>query len=312
MIAMSMGNFMGAVNRMLEEHRQDPTTWHMLPMPLNYQTLGGEAKHLAPVELIERATDILLGSMGIPQEFYRSTISLNGGPPISLRMFERHWSFYTTIQEDWLNWFLTQCSKIMNWETVHATIMKTSVVEDDMTKQVRLNLASSGVISKRTALIPYGINPDIERSRMADERLRDAEQARDEQRRMAKMDMMDQAMPPTPPIPPNAADPNMGMPPEGAGGAPGGAPGGMPPMAPGGMMGGGAAPGMDPTLEQMNADAQGVAQQLLTMDPTTRRRELVNLKKQNPSMHALTKQMLTDLEQQAGMVGVQAARSGQM
>lgn len=312
MVQMSMSNFMGSVRRMLEEHRLDPTTWHTLPMPVQYQTLGGEAKALAPVELIERATDILLSSMGIPQDFYRPTLSMGGGPPISLRMFERTWMHYITNIEDWMNWFLAQCAKIMNWETVHATLMKTSVIEDETNKQIRLNLASSGVISKQTALLPLNIDPDIELQRISDERKREAEQAREEQRAMAKSDMLDQAMPPVPPIPPNASQPMNGMPlpPPGAEGAPPGMPPGMPGGAPG--MGSAVNNGMPPTLEQMTADAQSMAQQLMVMDPTSRRRELVNLKSQNPSVHALVKQMLTDMEQQAGQAGVQAARSGQM
>jgi hypothetical protein len=54
--------------------------------------------------------------------------------------------------------------------------------------------------------------------------------------------------------------------------------------------------------------AQQTAQQIMSMDPQSRRRTLVDLKKTNPSLHAVVKSMLADMEQQAGQQGIQQAR----
>ena len=294
MLSNNMGNFMGTVRNMVKQHRMDPTTWHTLPFPLQYQAIGGEAKKLVPVELIDRAQDILLTSMGVPQEFYRGSISMQTGPPISLRMFEKTWTHYTTMLDDWLGWFMGQCSRIMQWEgNITGKLERTSVMEDDMGKQVKLNLASAKVISNRTALKAFGLDQDRERSQIIEEDRIMQELMREEQRKEENTMMMSEQMAP---IPPGASDPNMGMPMEGGGvPAPGaGAPVGGAPMPPMGSAPLGAG---SPTLEGLMEEANQAAQQIMAMDPTTRRNELTTLKKSNPTLHAQVKQIVSDTEQ---------------
>ena len=291
MLSNNMGNFMGAARRMIKQHRMDPTTWHTMPFPLQYQALGGEAKSLVPVELIDRAQDVLLTSMGVPQEFYRGSINMSGGPPISLRMFEKTWTHYTTMLDDWLGWFINQCGRIMQWETnITGKLERTSMLEDDMGKQVKLNLASAKVISNRTALKAFGIDVDREREQIIEEdrimnELLSEQQKKDEHTAMLSEQMA--------PIPPNAAAPNMGMPPGAEGG---GAPppeGAIPPAGPAPM----GASGPSPSVDDIMAQAEQIAQQIMASDPTTRRRMLTDLKQQNPTLHAQVKQMVTDMEQ---------------
>ena len=294
MLTNNMGNFMGSVRRMLRQHRQDPTSWHTLPLPINYQALGGEAKQLVPVELIDRAQDVLLASMGVPQEFYRTSLSSTGGPPISLRMFEKSWVRYVTQLDDWLNWFVDQVARIMDWESgITAKLERVSVIQDDMTKQVKLNLASAKVISQRTALRAFGLDLDQERAQILEEDqvMNDmlAEQQMKDQRKSALVEAM---QPPPPGAPPQGQMP-MGSPPV--------VPPGSPPPAsgPAPMMPGGMAPpsaGANPSVDELTAQANDLANQIMSMDPTTRRRTLSDLKKSNPTLHAMVKQMLTDME----------------
>ena len=321
LVSYNMGAFMGSVRSMIRKHKMDPTTWHTLPFGLNYQMLGGEAKQLAPVELLDRALDNLLNSMGVPQEFYRTSLRMGEAAPIGLRLFERVWSHHTTMTDEWLNWFLGQCSRIMSWEKVSGKIVRTSIVEDSDSKQVKLNLASSNIVSKYTALKAFSMNYEYEQDRMAEERREDAERQMEEQVEAVKMQTLNESMtqaimsPPQGMIPPNAAQPNMGLPPGQGQGAP--------PPPPGDPSQGGAQPSITaapmganpPTLDQMLNQAQSMAQQLFTSDPTSRRSQLTNLKRQNPSLHALIKQEMDNMAQSAGSQGVQQARQagqGQM
>lgn len=80
----------------------------------------------------------------------------------------------------------------------------------------------------------------------------------------------------------------------------------MPPMG-GGMPGGGSA-----SLDDLLAQADQIAQQLLVADSTTRHSQLRQLKNQNEALHAQVKARLTDLEQQGQAHGIQLARSGQL
>lgn len=307
LLGMNMGNFMGQVRGMLKEHKMDPTTWHTLPIPLNYQALGGEAKAIAPTEQIAQCLDNLFTSMGVPQEMYKTSMSLTGGPPISLRMFERLWSHHTTALDDWLNFFLRQCSRVLGWERVNGRLVKTSVMEDSEAKQTKLNLASANIVSRYTALKAFGINAEYESDRMREEQKYDEEKAREMQAESEKAQMLSESMKPQAMIPPNAMAPNMGLP-AGQAMPPQGAPMGPGPASSIADQSGGM--GTNPALGDLIGNAQALAQQLMVADPLTRRRELLNLKKGNPSLHALVKSELGNLENGAASAGVQMARSG--
>lgn len=296
------GTLLTALKNMVSEHRRDPTTWHIMPYPVQYTRIGGDAKQMVPVELIDRSLDNLLTSMGIPQEFYRGSLSM-GGPPIGLRMFEKTWSHHTNNMNAWLKWFTNNVSKIMMWEDVNVTLVTTSIVEDDISKQVKLNLAASGVISKYTALKGFGVSPYEEIDRRLDEQRYEENKLREIQSESNSANMLSDAMMQATQIPMNAGQPTMGAPLQGQ---PGAAPAGAPPIS--------AAPPSagPPAIDDLMAQAQEMAQQLMTADPATRRSGLITLKRSNPTLHAQVKQLITDMEQQAGQQGVQAARSGQM
>ena len=55
--------------------------------------------------------------------------------------------------------------------------------------------------------------------------------------------------------------------------------------------------GGTPSMDDIMAQAEQAAQQIMSMDSTTRRNELTNLKKSNPTLHAQVKQMIADMEQ---------------
>jgi hypothetical protein len=70
-----------------------------------------------------------------------------------------------------------------------------------------------------------------------------------------------------------------------------------------GSEGGDPASGPAGTPGDLQAQAQQMAQELLIQDDTTRRSQLIMVKKQNPTLHALVIQALTDMRQQAATQG---------
>ena len=64
-------------------------------------------------------------------------------------------------------------------------------------------------------------------------------------------------------------------------------------------------------VEQLNQQAQEIAQNLYTADPLTRRRELTNLKQTNPELHALVKQLIENQKQDVSSQAVQQSQQPQ-
>lgn len=304
LLTIDTGRFMSKVNEMIKQHRTDPTSYHTIPYPIQYQALGGEARDMANVELLQLAMDSLLNSMGIPEEFYKEGLA-KGGPPIGLRMFERSWQHFISELNKYLDWVADQCAKHLMWEKVTVKLVKTSVLEDDMVRQVKLNLLGANKVSNQTALSSFNIDYEFEVDRILEEQMMFDEKMQEMQRQAQKsqqnQQMMDQQVPaPGQPqqMGPQGA-PAQGTPPSPGAGAPGPASGGGP-QPPGGSM------------EELDAQAEQLAQQIQTTEPSQRKSTLINLKKQNEALHALVTEKLKKNERQAAQTGINMTRQGQL
>ena len=302
LMSIDMGGFMAHVRRIIDEHRQNPTTFHTAPMPLEYQALGGDATQLVPVELLEHFEKRLLHSMGIPEEFQSSHFQTQG-PLIAFTMFERQWQFFANSLNKWLTWLANRQGELTNWESVKARLLPISIYEDPETRQVKLEGAAARKISNRTAYRSFGIDYDYEQDQIIEEDKADLDRQRDFQKDMENEEINMQAL-----STPAAGEEMLAQEDAAAQQAQGGAqaPAAAAPMPMG-------APAQtSQSMDELLANAEQIAQQLLTMDPTMRRSQLIELKKTDETLHAQVTQMLEDMEQQAKTVGVQQARAGQM
>jgi hypothetical protein len=310
----NMGVFTGAVRRMIQEHRYNPTTWHTVPFPVQYQALGGEARQMVPVELMDRALDDLLTTMGIPQDFYRSSLASGvQSTPIGLRMFEKEWAQNVSCLNEWLDWFTDICANTQMWERVNAKLVKTSIHEDDNIRSLKLDLAAAGQVSRHTAYRGFGIDVDYERERKLDEEIQDVLANQRMSEKMEALEILSGQLKTQLPMTSEtmaAQQQQQQQQQQGGGGAPP-APGGGAPPAPGG--GGGMMSGQDiRTIDDLMEQADAIAQQIIVMEPSQRRSELINLKKSNEALHAQVKQRIDTMENQAATAGKNMARQGQM
>ncbi len=312
MLKIGTSNFIANAKRMIDRHRKNPTDWNLFPFPVQYQALGGEAKDLAPVELMEHFESRLLNAMGIPQEFYSGSVNNAAGPIIGFRMFERTWQHFAKELNSWLTWFVQKVGELYNWETVTASIAPVTLYEDPEIRGTKLELAAAKQISQSTALRSLGIDRNYEMKRIMEEELEDQDRMAEQERKMAKGQAGLDAIATLSPGEEILQQQQMAeeqMQAQQSGGMPGGAPmPGMPPEA-----------GMQPptasqpaTLDELLYQADDIANQLLYMDPYTRRSQLLAIRKQNEALHAQVKSKLTTLEQRAGQQGVNLVRTGQI
>jgi len=317
MMNLNMGQFVGQVMGMIRRHRANPTDWNFLPNPLEYQVLGGEAKDIVPVEVLEHFELRLLHSMGIPPEFYKASLdkfNTKAGPVIGFKMFERTWQTFANQLNKWATWLVNKQGDLLNWQDVDAKLKEVSMYEDPEVRQIKLELAAAGKISDDTAYRPIGMNAEQERKKYDDEQEQKLEEQMEREKRMnERMANMEAANVPGPgeqmlmnqEMQAQQGDASTpGGAPVGAAPPPGGMPMGGPMAVGGGAMGG--------TIDDLMIQADQIAQQLVTADPLTRRRQLVSIKNQNEALHAQVKSRLTQIEQQAKTQGVQMARQGQL
>lgn len=304
------GDFRSQVRQMLNKRRRDPASWQMLPFPVNYQMLGGDASQLAPTELITQGFDTLLNETGTPVEFYNGSLSMQAAP-VALRLFESTHRQLVSDANRFLQWMCNTVSRIMSWELVDCNL-KPVTIADDMAKQTAaLQLMMGQQLSGTSGLAAIGYDWETEQKRLADEARKQQElQARQQEEAEQEGVAMQIS---------KGIDPATGQP-MGAAGAAGGAPaaGGDPAAAGGGMTGPEAAQagGMPVndyiqsmgqnamvTPEDLQSAAEMLAQELLGLPEGVKDSQLRELKKHNPTLHALVKEKMDEVRRSMRMQG---------
>jgi hypothetical protein len=302
MWAIGLDKFANQVKGMLSRHALNPTGWNFFPYPLQYQALGGQAKDMVNVELMEHLEQRLLRSMGIPLEFASGSIGNSAGPIIGLRMFEREWQFFGTALNEWITWLVRQQGQIMEWQKVSAQLVPVSLYEDPADRQATMELAGAGKISNSTLFKKLNLDYDYETQRMMDEQdeFNDKMQEREQKNksRAENQQAMVQASPGAQFMEQQQQAAQQGAPPPQGGGA-----GPVPPA------GGGQSAGPNgATIDDLAFQAEQQAQQIFSADPLTRRRMLADLKHNNEQLYNQVKGALAKMENDAKTQGVQMAR----
>lgn len=297
---MGLGNFRAQVDAMLRARRQDPCRWNVLPFPINYQALGGDASQLAPESLLDQGIDTLLNGAGIPADLYRGNLTTQTAIP-TLRVFEANWSGLVHHLNRFVQSVADALSRFFSWEPIKVRLLPASHAADLGQQMAKLQLMMGGQISQTSGL--RAVNMDFEsetRQKLEEEKITAEQQQRLQEELQGQADMSAMAQ--------QQAAPGA-MP----GAVPGGAPGAPPAVAaagmpPGGGMGGlsgQATPDVPITPQELMAKAQMIAEQLMGLPETQKDSALIQLKRSDPSLHAAVKQSLTNIRQQAQSVGQQ-------
>lgn len=297
----NLSSFSSRVQGMIRARRTDPARWNVLPFPVNYQALGGDATQLAPRELMDQGLDTLLKCIGMPVELFNGTLSFQSAPA-ALRLFEANWSHLPHNLNRFLSEFVSGLSKIMNWEPVAAKLVRVTHADDLNRQMAKLQLMQGQQISKSTGLGSVGLDYEEEMKRMLEEEKIYAEEQARMQTEMQQSQQM-QALSQPPDMLAGVGD---------TGASATGMPQGSPPPA---------APGMPPspvdqfllqrqnspnvprTPEEMQQQAQLIANQLLSLPESIKDSELIKLKRTDQTMHALVTSIIDDIRQQARSQG---------
>lgn len=299
----NLSSFTSRVQSMLRARRSDPARWNVLPFPVTYQALGGDASQLAPKDLIDQGLDTLLKCIGMPVELFNGTLTMQAAPA-ALRVFEANWSHLPHNLNRFLGHLADQVAKIKSWEPAAVTLTRVTHADDLNRQMAKLQLMMGGQISKSTGLKSVGLDYDEETKRTLEEQRIYAEEQAKMQKEMEQSQQMDTL---------TQSDPMMGGVGNAGAGATGGAPAGGAPGQPGAppnpvdqfLMQRQNSPNIPRTPDDLQAQAQLIAQQLLTLPESQKDSQLIKLKRADPTMHALVKSIINDIRQQAQQQGGQ-------
>lgn len=295
----NLGKWQAAMTQLIAKKRVDPTALFTVPFPVTYQELGSNGKALAPVELIKQQEDSMLDAFGLPAELAHGTLQYQQVPN-AIRTFQNTFLHIPRGFNRFTKWVVKNICDYLEREQLAVTLQLPTVADDMENKQIGLQLAAGGEISRETAYRPFNINnPVQENIRRAKEDMEIQEAKQKEQEKFERkmtlgsanqvVDAMVQAQ--------------GGSAPAGGGAPPlqGGAP--MPPPPNGGQ-----------AVTPLDIEQQGeeMAQQLLQIpDNGERRKQMNQIKASNPVLYAVVQRKMEDMRQQGASEGRKAVSQPQ-
>lgn len=295
--SINLSNFSARVSQMIRARRTDPARWNILPFPVEYQALGGDASSLAPRDLLDQALDTLLKCIGMPVELFNGTLSLQSAPA-ALRLFEANWSHLPHNLNKFLSGLSADIARLMSWEPAGVKLQRVTHADDLNRQMAKLQLMQGQQISKSTGLKSVGLDYEDEIKRMLEEeRIYAEEQQRNQQEMEQAQQMQDLSQS-------GAMGQNMGQAGAGATGQPQGQPAGATSSAVDHfLMQRKNSPNVPRTPEDLQQQAQLIANQILGQPEPIKDSELIKLKRGDPTMHALVSSVIDDIRQQARLQG---------
>jgi len=291
LLSANASNVAGQMHGMIKEHQKDPTKWNILPFPIEYQALSGEGLTANTKPLIDQAMANQMNSLGVPQDLFLGNLQIQAAPT-ALRLYEQTWNHLALAYNQVIKWIANKVGVFMGWEEgSDVKLMKVTLADSLEKKQVWLQMMSGGMMSKETAMRPWGVDPYEEQRKVISEQ-EDAQElmqeAEEKQMQKTKLEEVVAAQ--------EQAEMQQQMQ---MGGQPGLVPS-MPSMGSGVGLGGSAA--LPP--DQLIGEADQIAQTLVLQTPPSQvRKELQNIKDTNETLYALVKDRMQKIRSEARSTG---------
>jgi len=255
--------------------RRDPLEILTSPVPVELSQLGGNGRALLTLGEVKDAEDAIIAALGIPREFIYGGLSFTGSA-ITLRMLENQLLTYTTELNGLLQWVTNRCCKMLGWNAPRVSLTEFKLIDDVQQKQLmmQLNQGGQGIISNTTIAELNDYDLKKERKRRKQEALDEVRFNHDVELEVNKLQNSLALQ--------TQQQANMGQ-------------------------------GMQYDQQQVIAAADQVVQQLMGLDPGTRKSQLHSLQVEDFVLYSVVIQRLEEIQtQQAQQARSQSGGGGGM
>jgi len=174
--SMSLRNFVGNMENALVKHKHDKNHILIAPVPIGYAPLGGEGKNLLVSQEIQQAEDSILLSLGVSRELLSGTTNWTS-TSVGLRMMENLLLSYISRLEELIDWAMSKVAAYLGLEKVKVSLTPFKLLDDDLLKQLLLELSKTESASISTLMEEYGLNFKDEQEKIKEEKVERAKVA---------------------------------------------------------------------------------------------------------------------------------------
>lgn len=166
----NLGEWKREVQRQLSQWKIDPNRIPVMPLPLGYQTIGGNGRALVLHNEYRVWSEHVVAGMGVPPEFVFGGMQYSG---TNLTMFQLQNKFLSYIddQRDLIfNFIFGKIASFMDFPDVDGDFRPFKMADDLQRTMLYFQLVQGQKLADRTLLEDLGFDPTLERAKMDAER----------------------------------------------------------------------------------------------------------------------------------------------
>ncbi len=155
--AMGLSKWVSKIEEMIKKHRADPTFIQIAPVPVGYESIGGEGKALNTSPEQKAINEELLNGAGFPADLFYGTLHVQALPS-ALRLFENSWDHLFYGYNEALQFIANKVGKYFSWESIIAKLQRITLADDIEKRQILMQVAASGIGSQASFFKAYGMD----------------------------------------------------------------------------------------------------------------------------------------------------------
>lgn len=276
MLTISLNKWASEMKVSVKKWRRDPLHIMWSPIPAQVTHLGGQARALMTLGEVQAAEDNIIAALGLPKEFIYGGFSAMGSG-IQLRVLENQLLHQTGDLNDLLQWITDRMAKLLGWASVETELAPFKFIDDVQQKTLLLNLNQSDPtgpwVSKQTLGEAFDVDVAEEREKRMQEQL---DEVRYQQKLQVEVQKLQSNL-----AAQIQAKASMGQ------------------------------QGLQYDQQAVIAQADQMVQQLMQLDPGTRRSQLHALEIEDLVMFSVVKKRMEDMQTSTNQQAVAQARSDQ-
>jgi hypothetical protein len=144
-VTISLANWVNELKMNLRAWRRDPLHIMFSPIPVGVTNVGGQGRALMVTGEIVESENAIIAALGIPREFIYGGLSATGSG-VTLRMIENQLLNFSSELVDEAQWIADSCGKYLGWGTVKLGLEDPKLVDDVQQKMIfmQANAMSGG------------------------------------------------------------------------------------------------------------------------------------------------------------------------
>ena len=129
--------------------RRDPLRIMFSPIPVGVQNVGGDGRAMLTLGELQEAEKSIVLSLGVPMEFLTGGLGQTRGE-ITLRMIENQLRTHIENLNGLIQWVERRATSFLRWSSVKMKLADFKMIDDDVSKQTKLQLWTQGKASDTT------------------------------------------------------------------------------------------------------------------------------------------------------------------